>query len=305
MRKLFWSFFSASTVLFVSSCQSDQTSAGTTESMSHEVIDETVLPVDNAVVETGWFYGEDYLYGLKNYKGEVILEPQFKIAGSFQNGLAPVCSDDIHGFCDTNGIIHRLPDDVYFSIYMNEMAGGFVFDGFSEDRIIITNTEQNKYGFISTENKIVASCKYDSVEEFREGFACVQIDGRYGYINLDGQEVIDLQYGDAKSFSESMAAVSFENGYYGFINTNGDFVIEAQFVSVEEFHNGLCIAYYPEVGGIYFINNQGATAIEGPFDEAESFYGETALVRVGEKCFYIDMDGKKTDDADCDAFLGC
>ncbi|MBK6525984.1 MAG: WG repeat-containing protein [Crocinitomicaceae bacterium] len=307
MRRLMIRLIFILSVFCFASCQSHQESQNTAESESIEISldSSSTLVSTEEPSEAGWFYSDDYLYGLKNYKGEIILNPQFKLVGSFHNGLAPVCSDDIHGFCDTNGTIYSLPDDVYFSIYMNEMAGGFVFDGFTEERIVITNSAQNKFGFISTDNKIIAPCKYDVVSEFSEGYACVGSNEKYGYIDLQGKEVIELHYNDAKSFSESKAAVQLENGLYGFINKQGEIIIEALFVQVEEFHNGLCMAYYPEGGGIYFINTKGETEIEGPFDEAYSFYSGTTLVRSGEKCYYIDLSGAKTEDADCDGFLGC
>lgn len=251
-----------------------------------------------------WFQNEEYLTGLKDAQGNILVDAQFNCTGNFYNGWAPVSSDNFAGFCDTLGNLESLPYGLKFATAYSELGGGYYFENQSERQYIITNKDQSKFGVVSVEKAIIVSCKYDEVQEFREGLAVVRLDTNYGYIDTNGLEVISLKYRHALSFSEGLAGVKSDSSLFGFINKKDELIIEPKFHNVGEFSGGLCIIFSAE-SKISFIDKNGNIVIEGPFEDAQPFWGESTLVQKNGKCYYINKKGKKTDDADCDGFLGC
>ena len=63
---------------------------------------------------------------------------------------------------------------------------------------------------------------YDDADEFSEGLASVEKDGKEGYIDKTGRIVIPLEYDKAYSFRNGKAKV-VKNGIEGFIDKNGIF----------------------------------------------------------------------------------
>lgn len=292
-------------VIIIFGCKSESSEPSTEEEIT-EPTEELATELDETIDQFGWYTGDNYLYGLKDNKGNVLVEPQFQNVGMFVDGWAAVFSEEFHGFCDTNGNLESLPPGLFFANYFSEMGGGYFFKGNTQNRYIITNSTETKYGFITENREIIAPCIYDYVEEFSEDLAVVKRDSLFGYINLKGAEVIQLKYEYAKSFKEGLAGVKQIDEPFGFINTNGIYVIEPTFNSVDEFVNGLCFVYPIDQEGISFINKKGEIVIPGPFEMVLPFYGETTLVQEGEDCYYINKTGKKTEDGDCeDFYIGC
>jgi len=58
--------------------------------------------------------------------------------------------------------------------------------------------------------------KYNSVENFREGFAKVELNGKYGFIDKTGKIVLEAKYDKIGSFREGLAKVKL-NGKYGLL----------------------------------------------------------------------------------------
>ena len=46
-----------------------------------------------------------------------------------------------------------------------------------------------KLGFIDKSGKLVIDAKYDEAENFSEGLAGVELNGKWGYINIKGDEL--------------------------------------------------------------------------------------------------------------------
>lgn len=97
--------------------------------------------------------------------------------------------------------------------------------------------KEGKWGFINTSGKIAIACQYDNVTEFREGLAAVEIDGNWHYINQRGKEVFEEEYEDALYFSEGLAAVK-KDGKWGFIDKNGNLKIDFQYEDAGNFSEG-------------------------------------------------------------------
>lgn len=54
--------------------------------------------------------------------------------------------------------------------------------------------QNNKYGIISTNGKIIVFPRYDSISDFKYGFAIVEINNKYGVINDLGVEILKVKY---------------------------------------------------------------------------------------------------------------
>ena len=80
--------------------------------------------------------------------------------------------------------------------------------------------------------------KYDMIEPFYEGFACVKYNNLWGMIDQTGKEIVACKYQDLRGFSENLACCK-RNDKWGFIDKNGREFIECQYQYVRPFHKGL------------------------------------------------------------------
>ncbi len=104
------------------------------------------------------------------------------------------------------------------------------------DGSLVPYRNGNKWGYSTTDNKVVIEPKYNEANWFSEGYASVKVGNKYGYINKAGKLVIPAKFTVAKPFRKgymphagkeggdsvlfagaSMAA----NGYEICINTKG------------------------------------------------------------------------------------
>lgn len=162
-------------------------------------------------------------YGYVNSKQNVVIDPKYKVAGDFSEGLAYVSEDgENYGFIDKEG---NLVIDYQFKLAQN----------FSNGYAMVAN-EDKKCGVIDTKGNLVVDYQYGYISNFSEGFACVINDindenAKCGFINTKGELVIDMVY-DAKgtslikygAFSDGLAAVC-KNGKWGYINYDGKVII--------------------------------------------------------------------------------
>ena len=137
-------------------------------------------------------------YSIISRLGEVVVnfQHQYKFIGEFQNDCAKVRNGAAYGFIDWAGneIIPCMID--FHSI-------GDFHDGLAA----FQETENGKFGFVDKHLNTVIPCRFDGVEDFAEGLACVQREGLYGFINTDGEEVIPCEYDYASGFG------SYETGF--------------------------------------------------------------------------------------------
>ena len=68
------------------------------------------------------------------------------------------------------------------------------------DMSLIPYRQGDKWGYATSDRKIVIQPKYDEANWFSEGLASVKIGNKYGYINRDGKLVIPAKFTVAKSF---------------------------------------------------------------------------------------------------------
>lgn len=114
--------------------------------------------------------------------------------------------------------------------YGLEPAGGF-FDGRAR-----VYDEDFLYGYIDTEGNLVVPCRYNQTDDYSEGLAVVEQNGKKGYIDLDGNEVTPIVYWDAQDFYNGLGCVQNEEGLYGYVDATGREVIPCRFESADSFY---------------------------------------------------------------------
>ncbi len=135
----------------------------------------------------------------------------------------------------------------------------------------------------------VVPCKYDSVGNFSEGLAAVNLDGKWGFIDKTGKEVIPCKYEHASGFSEGLAAVELDNKW-GFIDKTDKEVIPCKYNDAEDFSEGLAaVKNRQQQWG--FIDQTGTEVIPCKYIEAKNFSEGLAAVKLGEKWGFIDQTG--------------
>ena len=190
---------------------------------------------------------DDYLYGLIDRTGEVILPFEYKQIRTIKNGLAPVLADGKWGYVNSEGqIVFDFQFDQAFE-FSNGRAGVI---------------RENKLGFIDETGKLVIPYTYNvgqpnALAGFSEGLTAVEIKGKYGFINTEGELVIKPRFETAGFFSEGLAAVQL-HGKSGFINHDGKFVIPPKYGPlVGPFTYGQTVVHLEETGQYYTINKEG------------------------------------------------
>jgi predicted DNA-binding WGR domain protein len=147
-----------------------------------------------------------------------------------------------------------------------------------------------KEGYFDKSGNWVIPPTYDSASEFYEGLASVSINGIYGYVNTSGQMAL-VPFERASDFQEELAAVKDKYvGKWGYINHHGEFVIQTQFDEADSFSGGLALV---KIGNKYgFIDKSGSWVIKPTFDSGHAFYDGLAIVRVKGKWGCVNQVGK-------------
>lgn len=257
-------------------------------------------------------------WGYVDQKGKFVINPQFKSASFFSDGLALVKSpDDKFGYINKKGEYVINPQFVSATEFTNGKAfatlpegapalinkKGEVVKEFKEysavygyqDGIALFS-QGKKFGFLNADGEEVIPATYTYIGEFHEGLAVIaqpkkddSLDFEYGYINKKGEVVINPQFESAQNFSEGLAVIT-SGGEDGFIDKTGTIVINPQFESAQSFSEGLAVIQQGDWFG--YINKEGKIVINPQFDEAYSFSEGLAAYKSGENYGYIDKKGK-------------
>jgi len=138
----------------------------------------------------------------------------------------------------------------------------YIVDNFNEGFAAVQ--KDGKWGYINTKCEQIVECKFDCFGDFHEGFARVKKDGKWGYINTKGEQIVECQFDEVRDFHEGFAAV-LKYGKCGYINTKGEQIVERQFDSVRNFNKGFALV---KKGGKWGrINTKGYFVI---FDKSKN-----------------------------------
>lgn len=251
-------------------------------------------------------------WGYINNKGEYKINPQFKDAQFFRDGLARVLSvDGKVGYITEDGK-YKIPSKFKDGTPFQEGLAFVVSDGgyptcidksgetqfqlkqakyafwFSEG-LAMFQTLDNKFGFVDKTGKVVVNPQFEYARPFNEGYAAVCQNKKWGFIDQSGKIVINPQFDGVMDFHNGKA--SFFNGKQcGFIDVKGSYVINPQFDYAMSMSEGMASVYSGKLFG--YIGEDGKIIINPQFDEALSFKNNLALIKQSDKYGYINKEGK-------------
>lgn len=136
--------------------------------------------------------------GYKNAKGEVLIEPRFREAEEFSEGLACVQIMRKYGYIDLRGELAIKPQ------FLKAQA---FYEGRAAVRVEVNGPER-KWGFIDTSGEMIISPVYEEVTDFSDGLCAVKKEDKWGYIDTDGEPVLPFQFVYAEPFEFGEAEVS-------------------------------------------------------------------------------------------------
>lgn len=229
---------------------------------------------------------DDSKYGYISDDGKFVINPSYKYATSFSEGMAIVTSENGFPTCiDKKG-------DVKFVIKDATMVGSSV-NGLLPVKI------KDKWGFINNEGKIIVNPQFDDINKPTEGLTPTGIkvnensnDLKWGFIDNEGKIVITPQFANAESFKEGKSLV-YDGKKYGYIDQKGLYVINPQFEEAKSFSEDLAAVKQGESWG--FIDKSGKFVINPQFEEVSNFSNGLAAVKSGKESWgYIDKEGKFT-----------
>lgn len=114
----------------------------------------------------------------------------------------------------------------------------------------------NLWGFINKEGKIVIEYKFKNVGKFSENLAPARLNGTYGYIDTIGNFVISPQYDIALPFYNDIAQV-FINGKPYYIDKKGNIIFQHYYKSISPFKNHSFSIVTTQSGKYGLINKKG------------------------------------------------
>lgn len=222
-------------------------------------------------------------FGYIGEDGKFIINPTYKFASNFSEGLAFVTSENSFPTCINN------KGETKFVLKEAALVGVF-HEGLAVIKI------KDKFGYIDINGKTVINPQFEGIKNFSDGIAAVSIkkdkdsEAVWGYIDKKGKYIINPQFKSANSFKEGMALVG-DGKKFGFIDKKGLYVINPQFDEAEDFSDGFAVIRQGESYG--FINTDGKIVINPQFERSTSFKNGLAAVRSGKENWgYIDRDGK-------------
>lgn len=159
-------------------------------------------------------------FGYIDKKGKYVINPQFEEAWQFKNGKAAVLMGDEWGFIDKKGkyIINPQFEDIFLR-----------FDG-----KYAAVCQGNKWGFIDEDGKFTINPQFESTTGFlfEEDYAAVKSNDKIGFIDKDGKYVINPQFKFATWFVDGIALAQ-SGDKWGIINKKGEYTANPQFDDVK------------------------------------------------------------------------
>lgn len=162
-------------------------------------------------------------FGYISTSGDMVIVPQFKRAGHFQNGLASVAVliDAADQRTLRYGLMDSLGKYVIPPVYdfLGEPSEGTVVFGIGDGDGNVT-----KYGLLSVSGDTLIAPTLEDARMMSEGLIAVQTKKNYGYMNAKGELVIPSNYYSAGPFKNGAATVRLAEEKYAVINTSGKII---------------------------------------------------------------------------------
>ncbi len=194
------------------------------------------------IANSGIVFTKNDLYGLMNYNGEILIEPNYEFLKEINTDIFSAKKDGNIGLIDI-----EQNTKVAFSfkeINYNKKAGIYIAEnGEYLDSILNANFEIKLIGILSEINvdngymkiKIDDTYKYYNFKfqekDIKEIFPNNKIyvsyqDSKFGFIDSKGNKIIDYIYDDATEVNEYGFAAIKKDGLWGAVDKQGNVIIE-------------------------------------------------------------------------------
>lgn len=138
-----------------------------------------------------------------------------------------------------------------------------------------------KWALIDTTGRAITKKQFRYVRSFVEGRACFRGDnGRLGYLDRQGASVVAPQYLKASDFKNNRAVVFQRYDQSGVIDTTGQVILELAYNRIENHEYGRALVRHMGKGYQYY-NENGEQANTTLYAEAQPYYHQAALVKIG------------------------
>ncbi|MGJ0159269.1 WG repeat-containing protein, partial [Campylobacter coli] len=247
---------------------------------------------------------QDEKFGLIDKNGNFIIEPQFEDIPYFSDNVfkAKIASKIVEISKKTYARDSVIKTKWYWKWKLIDSSGKMIFDQKfgDEDHPYLKNNIffdkgklkriyiKGKAGFIDNEGKIIVEPKFDSIQDFKKGFAAVKLKGKWGFVDENGKMIIKAKYDDVADFNEGFAKVKL-NKKWGFVDENGEALIETKFDKVADFENGFARVKLNNKWGL--INTKGEFFLKPEFDYIKQLKN-AAIVEKDKKYGIVNFDGK-------------
>lgn len=222
-----------------------------------------------------------YLFQIDDTTGLINALLPEDMGREYGDGLLAVKKNGYWGYVDTEGVV-SIP------YQWGEWAGTF-----HEGLARVKENFIHGYGFIDTSGEIVIPCEWDNADDFSDGLAAVQKDGKWGYIDKQGNLVIpcEIDYGNVRYEFNGGYLPFEENEKTGFMDSHGNIAIPATFddFMLSGFQDGF--AAVKKDGKWMFVDETGANVFGSEWDDVKSFSEGLAGVCKDGEWGYIDTSG--------------
>lgn len=237
------------------------------------------------------FWGSDGRFGLLDRRGRVVRQG-LAFLGPFHQGLARM---------STAGRLSAAIDEPKNLGYLRDFiqslpAGGRMVDFTQYDQMFRANAqltcEDCQWGYLDTTGREKIADAYTFAEDFVNGVAIVQQNGKWGVLNLAGRPLIPFQY-DAIHFLENtqnrILRMYVQRPKYGLIDTLGQLAVHAVYDELGQFREGRLGVVRNNLWG--FVDAEGTEVIPCRFREVGAFYEGLAGVKLGRHWGFVDKQG--------------
>ncbi len=237
--------------------------------------------------------------GFMNDKGGIVIQPAYRYAGDFSDGLARVRADS-YGYIDPTGKMVIEPKFAMaygFSEGLAWVGTGGRFERFS-GRFM-----DGKYGVINKKGGFAIAPSFECLgTPFFRGLAIVETSRNssdWAFIDRSGRMLRKRQFSEIRPFKDNMARYAISRvtdgemvgqmafateltDFYGFLDHTYAAAIVPKFERASEFSEGLASAKLKH-GKFGFINKRGRFVVKPTFRWAEPFSEGLAAVVLEEE----------------------
>lgn len=247
------------------------------------------------------------LQGYINWQGDTLVSPHYAYSNRFSEGRALVSTTPPRYEPKLGKVIFAtahyidLQGNIRFTI-RNAAAESYA-NGLALIVAQAGDTTQAMYFINKQGKKVLDVSQYGLVSGFSEGLAAVVKQGKIGFINTQGKLVIPCQYTlnpnwqrqKAKRrmprFIDGLAAVILPNKGWNLIDPKGKPQLKASYQYLQVVSKDQILANKNGRWGI--IRPSGQVILPLHYDAVKPFKNGLALVRQGNRFFYVDTEGEE------------